>query len=203
MCRTTAQFKYWVLKLSTLNAFSVIVLALGLLLVGGVLIGTFDHKYDYSRQLIQTFEEKPMTVSDIKNLKGNIISIQYDSYGTPAWILTGRWKLVDSSTNESAPALTFGANITMVGINGTGEHRHRLLDFRMQKMTFNNMTVLIQGTSTLTTSGIDPVSLGDISKVPITIRIENLRTIIIEIDRHQIKDHFGKFPIYGTIAGIS
>lgn len=186
-----------------MNAFSAIVLALGLLLVGGVLIGTFDHKYDYSRQLIQSFEEKPMTVSDIKNLKGNIISIQYGSNGTPAWILSGRWKLVDSSTNGSTSVLTFGANITMVGINGTGEHRHRLLDFRMQKMTFSNMTVLIRGTASLTTFGIDPVIIGDISKVPMTIRIENLRTIIIEIDKHPIKDHFGKFPIYGTIAGIS
>ncbi len=111
-----------------------------------------------------------MTVSDIKNLKGNIISIQYDSYGTPTWILSGRWKVVDLSTNESTPALTFGANITMVGVNGTGEHRHRLLDFRMQKITFNNMTVLIQGTSSLTKSGIDPVNMRNISNITITNR---------------------------------
>ena len=65
------------LSQSLVNLSSSVVIAFGLLLVTIVVVGTFDHKYDYTRRMFkESFEELPVALSDIKNLKGNLVSLQ-------------------------------------------------------------------------------------------------------------------------------
>ena len=112
-----------------------------------VVVGTFDHKYDYTRRMFkQSFEELPVAFSDIKNLKGTLVSLQYNGSHAPAWILTGRWRISDSDvSNNDNSSLKFTANITMVGPNGIGEHKHRLINFKLLNLSFKWQLSHIKG----------------------------------------------------------
>jgi hypothetical protein len=39
--------------------------------------------------------------------------------------------------------------------------------------------------------------------LPITIKIENLRTMNLDIDKKLVKYHFGGSPVFGTVSGTS
>ena len=140
------------------NLSSSVVIAFGLLLVMAAIVGTFDHKYDYTRRMFkQSFEELPVAFSDIKNLKGTLVSLQYNGSHAPAWILTGRWRISDSNdSNNDNSSLKFTANITMVGPNGIGDHKHRLINFKLLNQSFSGSSAILKGTISFTTSGTDP-----------------------------------------------
>jgi len=186
------------------NLSSSVVIAFGLLLVMAAIVGTFDHKYDYTRRMFkQSFEELPVAFSDIKNLKGTLISLQYNGSHTPAWILTGRWRISDSNdSNNDNSSLKFTANITMVGPNGIGDHKHKLINFKLLNQSFSGSSAILKGTISFTTSGTDPTGISTpILNLPITIKIENLRTMNIDIDKKLVKYHFGESPIFGAVSG--
>jgi len=188
------------------NLSSSVVIAFGLLLVMAAIVGTFDHKYDYTRRMFkQSFEELPVAFSDIKNLKGTLISLQYNGSHTPAWILTGRWRISDSNdSNNDNSSLKFTANITMVGPNGIGDHKHKLINFKLLNQSFSGSSAILKGTISFTTSGTDPTGISTpILNLPITIKIENLRTMNIDIDKKLVKYHFGESPIFGAVSGTS
>jgi len=187
------------------NGSSVILFILGLFLVAAVLFGTFYHEYDYSRRVFtQSFEAPPISLSDIENLKGNFVSLQYNSSGTPTWILSGKWRIDSSVVLNNASRITFSANITMVGTNGKDEHRHRLIDFRLLNLTFIDRIVIMKGTVSLVTSGKDPIgNTATIYDIPMNLRIENIRTISLDIDKKKVDYHFGAQPIFGTVAGTT
>jgi len=188
------------------NLSSSAVIAFGLLLVTAVVAGTFDHKYDYTRRMFkQSFEELPVAFSDIKNLKGTLVSLQYNGSHAPAWILTGRWRISDSDvSNNDNSSLKFTANITMVGPNGIGEHKHRLINFKLLNLSFSGSSATLRGTISFTTSGTDPTgTTTPILNLPITIKIENLRTMNLDIDKKLVKYHFGESPIYGAVSGTA
>jgi hypothetical protein len=176
------------------NLSSSVVIAFGLLLVTAVVVGTFDHKYDYTRRMFkQSFEELPVAFSDIKNLKGTLVSLQYNGSHAPAWILTGRWKISDSDvSNNDNSILKFTAN------------KHRLINFKLLNLSFSGSSATLRGTISFTTSGTDPTGISTpILNLPITIKIENLRTMNLDIDKKLVKYHFGESPIYGAVSGTS
>ena len=185
-----------------MNSMSLLIFGIA---ISGILLvfnGTFNHKYDYSRPLIgESLELKPINISDIKNLKGNIISLQNNGSIIPAWIISGKWNtLISDNNNETSNQnINFTANITMAKVDGTNTHMHKLRDFKLSNIMFQNRTSIINGTVTLTTTngkvGI-PISL---SGVPVDIKITNLGTISIDIDRKKVYNHFGDSPIYGTV----
>ncbi|HEX9317875.1 MAG TPA: hypothetical protein VF884_02965 [Nitrososphaeraceae archaeon] len=190
-----------------MNLISSVFLGLSLLLVFGVVYATFDHKYDIARPIFQqSFEGRPINISDLKILKGNIVSLQYNGSESPAWILSGRWKLVvldNNNTNYVKPDIRFTSNITMTNLDGTDSHKHKLTDFKLLNIEFKNRTAIINGTISLVTIGEESQSsnLGQsISGVPISIKIMNIRTIGIYIDKDMVKHHFGESQIYGTVA---
>jgi len=188
------------------NLSSSVVIAFGLLLVVAAIVGTFDHKYDYTRRMFkQSFEELPVAFSDIKNLKGTLVSLQYNGSHAPAWILTGRWRISDpNDSNNDNSSLKFTANITMVGPNGIGDHKHRLINFKLLNQSFSGSSAILKGTISFTTSGTDPTGISTpILNLPITIKIENLRTMNIDIDKKLVKYHFGESPIFGAVSGTS
>ena len=190
-------------KCCVLNILSLVLLSLGLCLLVAAIVGTFNHEYDYTRRIIgESVEAVPISLSDVKNLKGNIISVQVDKSGSPLWILSGKWRIDDFSENKTnyTSSLKLSANITMVGTNGTGEHKHRLIDFRLTNLTFSNRLAIMNGTAALMTSGNEQPGLPALMmNVPITTKIENLRTISIDIDKKISNHHFGESPIFGSV----
>jgi hypothetical protein len=168
-----------------------------------VVNATFNHKYDDSRPLIQgKIEQRPVNISDIMNLRGDIISLQYNGSSLPEWILSGKWQIesiTNNNTNSTvAPEIKFTSTFTMTSIDGTKTHRHRLTDFKLLNTLFQDRTATINGTISLVTSEDD---FGIIDKrfdnVPVGINIKNINTISIDMDKNSVKQHFGNFPIYG------
>jgi hypothetical protein len=51
----------------------------------------------------------------------------------------------------------------------------------------------------MTTLGDKEVLDNNIINIPVRIQIPNLKTIIIEIENKQVKEHFGGSPIYGKV----
>jgi hypothetical protein len=189
-------------KGDVLNILSLVILTLGVSLLIATIVGTFNHEYDYTRRVIGGSFEEPVGLSDIKNLRGNIISVQIDNSSYPLWMLSGKWRIDDFSENKTnyVTNLKLSANITMVGTNGTGEHKHRLIDFRLTNITFSNRLAIMNGTASLMTSGNEQPGLPALMmNIPITTKIENLRIISIYIDKKISNHHFGESPIFGSV----
>lgn len=192
-------------KGGVLNILSLVILSLGLSLLVVAILGTFNHEYDYTRRIIgESFEEVPIGLSDVNNLRGNIISVQVDKSNSPLWILSGKWRIDDfgeNKTNNNASSLKLSANITMVGTNGTGEHKHRLINFTLTNLTFSNRLAIMNGTASLVTTENEQLGVpAMIMNIPITTKIENLRTISIDIDKKMSNHHFAETPIFGSVV---
>jgi hypothetical protein len=188
-----------------MNILSAVVLGLALLVVIMTINATFNHKYDYSRSASEAILPQPdVNISDIKNLKGSIVSLQNNDTSIPAWIVSGKWKINVNSTNMTADNnpedLKFTCTLSMTDINGISSHKHRFTDFKLTKIDFDKRNSTIDGTITLVTSedkqGIIDKSLANI---PVEIKIINLRTVMVDIDKELVKHHFGNTPIYGKI----
>ena len=188
-----------------MNFLSLVVLGVALAGLSLVVVGTFNHKYDYSRPLLQqSFEQEQVDISDIKNLKGIIVSLQYNGSTAPAWMMTGRWAVVDipvNNSNTTSQNIKFTSNLTMSSLDGLNNHKHKLVDFKLSNMTFLNRTATLTGTVDMTTSGeeIGGYSKERIRNIPVVIKIMNIGMISIELDKNLTKDHFGETPIYGKV----
>lgn len=187
-----------------MNLTSSILLGIALLGVLLVVNGTFNHKYDNSRPMVQEISgQVPIGVSDLEDLKGNLISLHGNESSIPEWMASGRWKIAESpsnSTNTTTANIEFNASITMTSIDGNNIHRHRLADFELSEIMLQNRSATINGTVSFISSGSDiGISEKNIEQVPIIIKIMNLRSISISLDNQMIKQHFGNSPIYGRI----
>lgn len=187
-----------------MNPISSIVLGITLLGVLLVINSTFNHNYDNSRPYAQeNSEQAPLSISDIKDLKGSFISLHGNGSIYPAWIVSGKWKLGElpsNSTNSTTENLTFNGSITMTSLDGTTSHKHKLTDFKYSNVKFQNRSAIINGTISFTSSGSNiGISEKNLQQIPISIEIMNLRTISINMDNKVIKQHFGDSPIYGKI----
>ena len=88
----------------------------------------------------------------------------------------------------------------MASIDGAKSHRHRITDFKLLNLTIYNKNAIIDGTISLVPRGKENGILdNNIIGIPITIKIMNLATIIIDIDNKITKDHFGASSIYGKV----
>jgi hypothetical protein len=173
-----------------------------ILLLSAVVLVTFVHKYDNSRPILQeSFQQVPINYSDLKNLKGNIISLQNNESGLPAWIVSGRWKMIDAPGSNLTANTLFSANLTTVSIYGTDENKYRLSEFKISDSNLKNRTATIRGLITMTTLGektsrsVNPT----VTEIPITLKIFNVRTIMIKIDQ-RIKTNISNYPIFGTVT---
>ncbi len=95
-------------------------------------------------------------IPPIGQLKGTIVSIQNNDSGTQSWIISGRWKIIETpatGANTSTKNTGFSANLTMIKIDGTGSHRHRLTDFKLSDLHFKNGIYTLSGKVTLITQG--------------------------------------------------
>ena len=187
-----------------MNAASTVVITAALIAIFLVVIGTFNHKYQ--QPSAQTLELQPINMSDLKNLKGEVVSIQNNASNYPEWIVTGRWKIFQNSSdplsnaNLSSDNINFNASLTMASIDGINNHRHRLTDFNLSNIAIQNRNAIINGTISLGTSGYDKGNFDKIiAGIPISIRIMNLETMSIQLDNKVFRENFGSSPIYAKV----
>jgi hypothetical protein len=160
---------------------------------------TFIHKYDNTRPILQeSFQQTPINYSDVKNLKGNIVSLQNNDSGMPAWIVSGRWKMIEIPSGNATRDLLFSANLTTVNIDGMTERKYRLSEFKVSDVDLKNRTAIIKGFTTMTTLG-DKSSGTSVTNIPVILKIFNIRTILIEIDK-RINSYISSSPIFGTVT---
>ena len=190
-----------------MNLITPILIAVAILGMLLVVNGTFNHKYDLSRiSAQQQLQQRPIGVTDIQDLNGNIVSLHKNDTSNPAWIISGKWKLdqvannsTNSTSNGNNKNINFNATLVMESIDGLDSHRHRITDFKLSNMTFHNRDVAIDGTATLTTPGVKQSLDKDMPNIPIRIKIFNLMTMTIEMENDKVKQHFGGSPIYGKV----
>jgi hypothetical protein len=164
---------------------------------------TFTYQYGSTNQI--SGQDKSGMLSETKNFKGNIVSVQNNDSGIQSWIISGRWKLTEApvtSANTSTQNSGFAANLTMIKIDGTSSHKHRLTDFKLSDLYFKDGIYTVSGKVTLTTQGKDEPRFGDqpIIGVPVKIQIFNMHAITIDIDKNKVKNHFGNLPVYGIVT---
>ena len=187
-----------------MNTVSPIVVGIALLGVLLLVNSTFNHKYDNARPIVQeTSGQAPISVSDLEDLKGNIISIHGNGSTIPVWIVSGKWKVAEyptNNTNITNGNIKFNANVTMTSIDGMNVHRHKLADFKLLKINFQNRSATINGSISFNSSGSNIGIPGEsLKQIPISVNIMNLRTVSIIMDNNMIKEHFGNSPIYGKV----
>ena len=184
------------------NLVSSVFIGVALIGVSLVVNGTFNHEYDLSRISIQ--EAQPLKVTDIEDLKGNIISLHKNDTSDPAWIVSGKWNLEhipnnNTNVNATMQNIKFNASLVMSSIDGINSHRHKIAGFKLSNLTFLHANVIIDGSFNMTTSGDKDVLNNDISNIPARMEIPKLKTMIIEIDNKMVNEHFGGTPIYGKV----
>ena len=121
---------------------------------------------------------------------GTISNVQL-AEGTPAWILSGGWKLRANLAADD-PSATFEGATMMVMPDGNAMHRHEFSDFALESWSENNGTITFNGTFTVTLRD------GPNEGVPVSIAVFNAGAIQISIDS-EVVDHFGSDPIYGVV----
>lgn len=185
-----------------MNAISKIILIFSLSAIFLVVNGTFNHKYQ--QPLAQTVQ--PINMSDLSNLKGQIVSIQNNASNHPDWIVTGRWKIFpvssDPQSNGSSTSETvnFNASLTMASVDGKDSHRHRLTDFSQTNIAMENGNAVINGTISMVTLGYDRGDLNNnITDIPISIKIMNLKTMSFDLNNNDFRKIFGNSPIYAKV----
>jgi len=128
---------------------------------------------------------------------GPISSIQNGQDGKPAWILSGHWATnvinkTKESFNQTNPA-KFDVWISMVMLNGSAMHKHRISNFSLTDATTQDTTSTYKGTVTVTMKD------GPVADVPVEIKVMDNHAISISLDGAKTNNHFGDTPIYGTI----
>jgi hypothetical protein len=159
---------------------------------------TFAHNYDNSRPVLRQSFEDTININDIKDLKGNIVSWQYNKSSTPIGILSGKWSLAQvlaNNTNTTKLDIVFTTNMTITGVDGLDSHKYQLWEFKNLKITLTGKTAIINGTVSLILKSRPAVYSASMS-----IRVLNLETISINIDKNLARHYFGDTPIYGTIS---
>jgi hypothetical protein len=158
----------------------------------------------------------PAVTRLITNASGNIASLQNNQLLKPhgtwveqfvrngIWLLSGKWVLVvpsvsatqTASKNTTSP--TFNAAFSMVLLNGTAKHSHKISDFHMTSNPAVNRSMnstTFRGTATVTLRD------GPHTHVPIVITLLN-GVLQLSVDRLTTDNHFGYTPIFGTVTKL-
>jgi hypothetical protein len=190
-----------------MNLISSLVLGLALLTVSAVVFVTFVHKYDFSRPPIgQSLEDtrslEKIHLHDISNLTGSIVSLQYNKSSMPFGIVSGKWKLaqthVNDSNSSSTPDIDFTSSITLTDVDGVSRQKYQLTEFKNLNITLKDNSATINGTVTLIPK--QAKANAEIRSVPLSMKVMNLETIILNLDKELAKHYFGDTPIFGTVS---
>jgi hypothetical protein len=132
------------------------------------------------------------------NATGSISSLVANNSRTadPQDILAGNWNVLASNGNIT----DFGANFTMVSVNGTDRHTHSITNF-----TSNVVAPLILDIHGTTFTGESDITTDDNvtwHAVQTTVTIARQDTIKITFNHNTVNNHFQNQPIYGVVFSI-
>lgn len=125
-------------------------------------------------------------------LFGKTVGIAEDENGKPLWIISGNWKTnLNNQTQAGSNSTVFDASFEMIKIDGTVKHTHTLTNFVLADISSENNATMYNGT------GVISMPEGQITDVPVSIKVMNNELGIIHIDPNKVNNHFGTKPIYG------
>ena len=132
------------------------------------------------------------------NATGSISSLVSSNRTTadPQYVLAGGWKVLASNGNIT----DFGANFTMVSIDGTDRHIHSITNFSSNVVT--PLILDIHGTTF--TGESDITTDGNVTwrAIQTTVTIARQDTIRITFNHDSVNNHFHNQPIYGIVFSI-
>jgi hypothetical protein len=161
----------------------------------------------------------PLQNLTINHAGGEFTSLQVDA-DNRTWITTGNWVLISdpSIAGQSGSLVNFNATIISRGTDNSGEHEHKISEFKLMNRSINSgsegFEIVFNGTASVESD------VGLYSDVPISIRIVDEAPAIISIDTQsneiepqwipgggtigvlideRVEDHFGNTPIYGNV----
>jgi hypothetical protein len=114
------------------------------------------------------------------------------------YLLAGQWHIDVSSGNVT----DFGANFTMVRIDGSEHHAHDITNFKLG----NNSIFQLDPTAKSAINGTADYTINGTSKWPgtdTTVTIEKARILTIQPNENEAKQHFEAQPIYGIVTEMT
>lgn len=131
------------------------------------------------------------------NATGSISSlVPSNRTANPEYVLAGSWNVLASNGNIT----DFGANFTMVSINGTDRHTHSITNFSSNIVA--PLILDIHGTTFTGESDITTFDNVTWHAVQTTVTIARQDTIKITFNHNEVNNHFHNQPIYGVISSI-
>jgi hypothetical protein len=186
-----------------MNKISLVVVLPMIALLAGVIFATFYHKYDTSRGL---FEDLNLSIEDLSGIAGNIVSLQKDATGKLVSIVSGKWLLLITPTDNLAAGTSkveFESNLTMQKIDGKSTNKVSLSNFKLKESTVLEEVATLDGDASLL--NLDTaISLGNVASknitVPLHIIISNSHVISISSGSNLFREYFGVSPVYGNVV---
>ncbi|HZB98794.1 MAG TPA: hypothetical protein VE226_02195 [Nitrososphaeraceae archaeon] len=153
-----------------------------------------------------TTQADPALVFFLTNPTGNfnatgaisslVLHTTNNTIANPQYILSGDWNILASNGNIT----DFGANFTMVSVNGTDRHTHSITNF-----TSNVVAPLILDVHGTTFTGESDITTDDNvtwHAIQTTVTISRQDTVSITLNHNNVNEHFQNQPIYGVIFSI-
>jgi hypothetical protein len=132
------------------------------------------------------------------NATGTINSLVASNSRTtdPQYVLTGNWNVLASNGNIT----DFGANFTMVSVNGTDRHIHSIINFNSNVVA----PLILDVHGTTFTGESDITTDGNVMwrAIQTTVTIARQDTIKITFNHNNVNNHFQNQPIYGVVFSI-
>jgi glucose/arabinose dehydrogenase len=173
-----------------------------MLLVLGVVFATFYHKYDTNRNI---FPSVNLTIQDLEDIGGNIISLQKDPTGNIVSLVSGEWQFNKSaaSTNESRKApIEFRSNLTTYKVDGISTLELSLSNFTLSQSTLTDKIAVLDGTVWLNTKGevVDDSTKASNVAIPLHIVLSNNLVFNISSPSDLFHKYFQGSPVYGKVT---
>ena len=152
------------------------------------------------------FDVRDMANKDIStNLSNGTSNVNLSE----SYILGGKWRLDVINDNVTY----FKANITMVGVNGRGEHFHVIVykptsqgisTLASNTQKHGSLSTIPKNNTVLFSAPVDVITNGVTQwrDVPMTTSIYNNKVLRIYLDKIAINNHFHDNDIFGLINSV-
>lgn len=187
-----------------LHAFSLAFIITMILFVSGLAFLSQNHiEQAYATKNTTTSETDPALVFFLTNPTGNFNAtgsisslVVNNRTADPQYVLAGNWNVLASNGNIT----DFGANFTMVSVNGTDRHIHSITNFSSNVVA--PLILDIHGTTF--TGESDITTDGNVTwrAIQTTVTIARQDTIKITFNHNTVNNHFQNQPIYGVVSSI-
>jgi hypothetical protein len=186
------------------HAFSLVSIMTMILFLSGLACLSQNHIKQVYALGNATSENDPALVFFLTNPTGNFnatgsissLVVSNRTAAHPQYVLAGNWNVLASNGNIT----DFGANFTMVSVNGTDRHTHWITNF-----SSNVVAPLILDVHGTTFTGESDISTdGKITwrAIQTTVTIDRHDTIKITFNHPNINNHFQNQSIHGVVFSI-